>query len=128
MSTRKNKRKSHKGRIFLIILFILICIGLIFRFVVYPKVMDNVTEQMGEIITQEMDNNGEDIDQMIDSMDEKDKERVEEILTDKISPSAVKEVSGYIKNNDSAGLKEFAEKNLSESEKNELLEIYSQYN
>ena len=61
------------------------------------------------------------------SMSSADKAKVRGIILSHASPSNISRVYGYIKNNDTSGLKQFAEQNLTASEKQELYQLYQKY-
>ncbi len=69
----------------------------------------------------------EDIQKVMDNVDEKDKERVTEILTDNMSLDSIGDVQSYISNNDVDGLMEYAEKELTAEEYSELTGIFEKY-
>jgi hypothetical protein len=62
------------------------------------------------------------------NMSNTDKAKVRSIIIKHASPSNIAKVYGYVKNNDTSGLMQFAEQNLSSSEKQELYQLYEKYN
>lgn len=62
------------------------------------------------------------------NMSSADKARVRSIIIKHASPSNIAKVYGYVKNNDTSGLMQFAEQNLADSEKQELYQLYEKYN
>ncbi len=88
------------------------------------KIVDKVVEKAIEEYGGE---SAKDIQKVIDNVDEKDKERVTEILTDNMSLDSIGEVQSYISNNDVDGLMEYAEKELTAEEYSELTGIFEKY-
>jgi hypothetical protein len=62
------------------------------------------------------------------SMSDADQTKVKEIVANHVSATTVTEVTEYLGNNDTEGLKEYAYENLSDSEITELQELYDKYN
>lgn len=61
------------------------------------------------------------------SMSSADKAKVRSIVISHATPSNISKVYSYIKNNDTAGLEQFAKQNLTDSEKQELYQLYQKY-
>lgn len=119
---------SHKGRNFLIVLLILVCLGIAFKFLVYDKLMDKATDEVTESVLTSNGATSEEVQNVLDSMSAKDKATVQKIIKNHASASAIKEVSSDLSSNDTAALKEYAEKNLTDSEKEQLYALYDKYN
>ncbi len=92
------------------------------------KTVNKIVEKAVEKAIEEYGGDkAEDIQKVMDNVDEKDKDRVTEILTDNMSLDSIGEVQSYISNNDVDGLMEYAEKELTAEEYSELTGIFEKY-
>ncbi len=67
------------------------------------------------------------IDSVLDQIEEEDQETVTSIISEHVSGSSVQAVSDYIASGDLKGLAEYAESELSENEKQELIGLAEKY-
>ncbi len=65
--------------------------------------------------------------EIMDAMDEEDKETVNDIITNHMSTETMKEASSYITSGDTAGLKQYAKDTLTASELEQIKELYNKY-
>ncbi len=130
MAGRKKKSKLIK---LVIVLIIIVAVGLVLRFVVYDKAKAKVTsaiatkmfeEQLPEGVSSEQ---AEQAQKIYDSMSEEDQETVNQIVEDKVNAGTISEVSGYLKNQDTEGLKEYVKESFSEQEIQQMKDLYNKY-
>lgn len=130
MAGRKKKSKLIK---LVIVLIIIVAVGLVLRFVVYDKAKAKVTsaiatkmfeEQLPEGVSSEQ---AEQAQKIYDSMSEEDQETVNQIVEDKANAGTISEVSGYLKNQDTEGLKEYVKESFSEQEIQQMKDLYNKY-
>lgn len=92
------------------------------------KVVTEIAETIvEEAVKQYGGDTAEDIQNIIDSVEEEDKEKVTEILTDNLSLDSIGDVQSYIANNDARGLLEYAQDKLTAEEYSELTGIFEKY-
>ena len=121
------KKVSHKKRNILIILVILVCLGVGFKFLVYDKLMDKATNKVTTEVLTSIGATNEEVQEVLNSMSDSDRAAIEGIIQDHASASSIQEITTYLKNNDPEALSEYADKNLSDEEKAQLYELYSKY-
>lgn len=127
-SVKHARRKvSHKKRNIIIILIILVTLGLGFKFLIYDKLMDKATDKVTTEVLTTIGATDEEVQNVLNSMSDSDRAAIEGIIQDHASPSSIKEISSYIRNNDTEALSEYADNNLSDAEKVQLYELYSKY-
>jgi hypothetical protein len=120
-----NKRK--------IIITVLIVLAILFSAgaLVYNKANDIVAETMiAKVVASSSDNAASDSapENVYKSMSDADQSKVKEIAANHVSVTTVKEVTKYLGDNDTEGLKDYAYENLSSNEILELKELYDKYN
>ena len=69
----------------------------------------------------------EQINEITNSIQENDKEKVENIIENHLDGDTIQKAMEYMRNKDIDGLKKFASEELTEEEKKELIDIYLQY-
>ena len=134
-SSKYQEKKGHGCRNFFIVVIVLVIILLVVWLVVLPKakkvVASTVTKTIMEDYPDLLGANSENVEQVVNEIEEKmsdeDKSKVEKIVTDHISPSAISEATKYLRNQDTQGLKQYVEKTLSKDEINELVQMYQKY-
>lgn len=65
--------------------------------------------------------------ELLDSMDQEDQDKIHEIIEEHITPSTISKATSYVTSGDTQGLKEFAKDMLTDSETDELKSIYKKY-
>ena len=99
---------------------------------VTEEIKKKVVSEIAEAVVKETVKNyggdtADDIKKVIDSVEEKDKEKVTEILTDNLSLDSIGDVQSYIAENDVDGLMEYAQDKLTAQEFSELTGIFEKY-
>lgn len=137
MSKKKKKKKSIL-HVILPVLFTIIIIAVILilaKIYVYDPFKEQAVSTLTEKLLQSEINadttlpDGTTINakEILDSMSADDKETVTDIIDSHISPSTIKEASSYLSNGDTEGLKNYAKSMLSDSETQEVMELYEKY-
>ena len=125
--------RKHRLQKFIVFLIAAIVIILIAYFVALPKIKskaaDVVAEKLMEsqIASDAQAATGVDAREILDAMDEQDKETVNDIITNHMSAETMKEASSYITSGDTAGLKQYAKDTLTASELEQIKERYNKY-
>lgn len=125
--------RKHRLQKFIVFLIAAIVIILIAYFVALPKIKgkaaDVVAEKLMEsqIASDAQAATGVDAREILDAMDEQDKETVNDIITNHMSAETMKEASSYITSGDTAGLKQYAKDTLTASELEQIKELYNKY-
>jgi hypothetical protein len=125
--------RKHRLQKFIVFLIAAIVIILIAYFVALPKIKskaaDVVAEKLMEsqIASDAQSATGVDAREILDAMDEQDKETVNDIITNHMSAETMKEASSYITSGDTAGLKQYAKDTLTASELEQIRELYNKY-
>lgn len=125
--------RKHRLQKFIVFLIAAIVIILIAYFVALPKIKskaaDVVAEKLMEsqIASDAQSATGIDAREILDAMDEQDKETVNDIITNHMSAETMKEASSYITSGDTAGLKQYAKDTLTASELEQIKELYNKY-
>lgn len=127
------KKKKSKFMILLIVIAIILIIGLVLRVTVYDKAKAKITSAIATKIFEEQIPDGvssdqvEQAQQIYDSMSEADKDTVDNLIDNKLNPGTISDVSGYLKNNDKEGLKEYVKDSFSEQEIQQMKDLYQKY-
>lgn len=130
MAGRKKKSKLLKIMIFLIMIIV---IGLVLRFAVYDKAKSKITSAIATKLIEEQMPDGvsqqqvETAKQIYESLSDEDKGKVEDLIESKVDAKTVADVSGYLKNNDKEGLKDYVKSTFSEQEIQEIKDLYQKY-
>lgn len=129
---RAARRPRRKLQVFICvvvaIVIILILLKVFFIGPIKEKAIDSLAEQMiqSEISS---DETGADVDTqaILDAMSEEDRDTLEGIISDNLSPETIKDASSYLANGDMQGLKEYAKESLSEEDLQEIKDLYLKY-
>lgn len=134
MARVKEKKGSGMAKVLIIVLVILVIIGVVGKFLIYDKVKEKAIDKVSEkIVEQMLENSGssvtsEKVQQILNSISEEDKAKVQEIVGDSLGISDVPAATEYISNNDLSGLKEYVKGKLSDNQIEQLYSIYQKYN
>ncbi len=125
--------KKHRFQKFMVFLIAVVVILLVGYFIALPKIKtkaaDVVAEKLMEsqIASDAEAATGVNAKEIMDAMDEEDKETVNDIITNHMSTETVKEASSYLTSGDTAGLKQYAKDTLTASELEQIKELYNKY-
>ena len=111
----------------------LIIIGVIVKLFIYEPFRERIIYSMAEKFIQaeiasdsELEENIH-AQEIMDSMNEEDRETLEQIISENISPDAISDVSSYLASGDLDGLKNYAKNTLSDSELQQIRDLYAKY-
>ena len=125
--------KKHRFQKFMVFQIAVVVILLVGYFIALPKIKtkaaDVVAEKLMEsqIASDAEAATGVNAKEIMDAMDEEDKETVNDIITNHMSTETVKEASSYLTSGDTAGLKQYAKDTLTASELEQIKELYNKY-
>lgn len=137
MAKKKKKKKSiiHKILPVVFTLVIIAVILILTKIYVYEPFKKQAVSTLTEKLLQSQisadttlpDGTTVNAKEILDSMSSDDQETVQNIIDNHISPSTIKEASSYLSSGDTEGLKSYAESMLSDSEIQEVEELYEKY-
>ena len=137
MAKKKKKKKSiiHKILPVVFTLVIIAVILILTKIYVYEPFKKQAVSTLTEKLLQSQisadttlpDGTTVNAREILDSMSSDDQETVQDIIDNHISPSTIKEASSYLSSGDTEGLKNYAESMLSDSEIQEVEELYEKY-
>lgn len=137
MSKKKKKKKSiiHKILPVVFTLLIIAVILILTKIYVYEPFKKQAVSTLTEKLFQSQisadttlpDGTTVNAKEILDSMSSDDQETVQDIIDNHISPSTIKEASSYLSSGDTEGLKNYAESMLSDSEIQEVEDLYEKY-
>jgi hypothetical protein len=130
----KKRRKKHTGlKIFLCIVAICAVAGVVF----WPQIKSVTSKKAAEVVVEKMLDNKLSSDKAVygklsakdiyNSMDDTDKQKVTDIITDHMTPENIKNVQQYVTSGDKAGLVQYAKDNLSTEETKTIESMYEKY-
>lgn len=125
--------RQHRLQKFIVFLIALAVILLIGYFVALPKIKTKaagtVAEKLmeSEIASDTQAVSGVNAKEIMDAMDETDRETVNDIITSHMSAETMKEASSYLTSGDTAGLKQYAKETLTASELEQIRALYNKY-
>jgi hypothetical protein len=124
------KVKNNKKRKIIIAVLIVVAVLISAGALAYNKATDVVAETLiTKVAASSTDDStsGSAPENVYKSMSNSDQAKVKEIAANHVSVTNVKEVTEYLGNNDTEGLKAYAYENLSSSEIAELQDLYDKY-
>ena len=123
----EKKQKKNTGLKVILVILIAAIIGLFG----YSRIKTKVVKQAAEVVVRDQLKNygitDSQIDSVLNQIDEQDQETVTNILSDHVSVSSIQEVQKYVASGDLQGLAEYAESELSDTEKQELIDLAVKY-
>lgn len=123
----EKKQKKNTGLKVILVILIAAIIGLFG----YSRIKTKVVKQAAEVVVRDQLKNYGITDSQIDSalnqIDEQDQETITNIVSDHVSVSSIQEVQKYVASGDLQGLAEYAESELSDTEKQELTDLAVKY-
>lgn len=127
------KRKKKTGLIVLIVVLVIIAAGIwAGKTVIYDKAKEKVTSAVAEKMIEEQvqnDSTGQlqNAQDIYESMSAEDKQTVNDMIESKVSPETISDVSKYVKNKDKEGLKQYVKEEFTESEIQQIKDLYNKY-
>ena len=128
------RRKRHTGfKVFLIIVAVLA----VSIFVLKDQIISAVKTKAAEVVVEKLleeklsddslSYNGVSAKDIMDHMDEADKETITSVITSNMTEENISAVESYVKSGDTAGLKDYVKDNLSETDKATVEDLYEKY-
>lgn len=130
MTTNK---KGKALKIVIVIVVILAVIGVGFKFFIYGKLKEKAFNMVTKDMVQQMldENsrldNGVDIDEVVRSVSQEDKEKIEKMIVDSVPLSDVPKVLNMVRTGEVQELKDYAKDNFTDEQIMEMKEIYKKY-
>ena len=127
------KRKKKKGLIVLIVVLVILVAAIwAGKTFVYDKAKEKVTSAVAEKMIEEQvqnDSTGQlqNAQDIYNSMSEEDKQTVNDLIESKVSPQTISDVSKYAKDQDKEGLKQYVKEKFTESEIQQMKDLYNKY-
>lgn len=127
------KRKKKKGLIVLIVVLVILVAAIwAGKTVVYDTAKEKVASTVVEKMIEEQVQNDptgqlQNAQDVYESMSEEDKQTVNDMVESKVSPETISEVSKYAKNKDKEGLKQYVKEKFTESEIQQMKDLYNKY-
>ena len=123
----EKKQKKNTGLKVILVILIAAIIGLFG----YSRIKTKVVKQAAEVVVRDQLKNygitDSQIDSVLNQIDEQDQETITNIVSDHVSVSSIQEVQKYVASGDLQGLAEYAESDLSDTEKQELTDLAVKY-
>ncbi|MCI6744969.1 MAG: hypothetical protein MR580_01195 [Anaerolactibacter massiliensis] len=123
----EKKQKKNTGLKVILVILIAAIIGLFG----YSRIKTKVVKQAAEVVVRDQLKNygitDSQIDSVLNQIDEQDQETITNIVSDHVSVSSIQEVQKYVASGDLQGLAEYAESELSDTEKQELTDLAVKY-
>lgn len=123
----EKKQKKNTGLKVILVILIAAIIGLFG----YSRIKTKVVKQAAEVVVRDQLKNygitDSQIDSVLNQIDEQDQETITNIVSDHVSVSSIQEVQKYVASGDLQGLTEYAESELSDTEKQELTDLAVKY-
>lgn len=123
----EKKQKKNTGLKVILVILIAAIIGLFG----YSRIKTKVVKQAAEVVVRDQLKNygitDSQIDSVLNQIDEQDQETITNIVSDHVSVSSIQEVQKYVASGDLQGLAEYAESELSDTEKQELTDLAAKY-
>ncbi len=125
--------RRHRFQKFIVFLIAIVIILLVGYFVALPKIKTKAAGVVAEKLLESQISSdasaiaGVNAQEILDAMSDTDRETVDQIITHHMSAETMKEATSYITSGDTAGLKQYAKDTLTESEMEQIRELYNKY-
>lgn len=125
-------QKKKRGKTLWAVLLIAIAIVLAVSFVAYDEVKERVVSAMMEKVFEDQAANdptgqAQNAQNIYNNMSDEDKETVNQLIEDKVSPETISNVSNYVKNQDKEGLKQYISQEFTPEEIQQIKDLYQKY-
>lgn len=117
----------------LVAIIALVIIGIIVKLFIYEPFRKRIIYSVAEKFIQaeiasdsELEENIH-AQEIMDSMNEEDRDVLEQIISENISPDAISDVSSYLASGDLEGLKNYAKNTLSDRDLEKIRDLYTKY-
>lgn len=131
--SRNRRKNGNKWMVVLVCVVIVIAVlGILFKVLIYDtakeKVAEKIVQKMIETeLANDESNTGQEAQEIYDSMTQEEKDSLNRMVEDKMDTKTIKEVKEYVEAGDREGLKAYVKESFSDSDIQEMREIYEKY-
>lgn len=131
--SRNRRKNGNKWMVVLVCVVIVIAVlGILFKVLIYDTAKEKVAEKIVQkMIETELANDesgtGQEVQEIYDSMTQEEKDSLNRMVEDKMDTKTIKEVKEYVEAGDREGLKAYVKESFSDSDIQEMREIYEKY-
>lgn len=131
--SRNRRKNGNKWMVVLVCVVIVIAVlGILFKVLIYDTAKEKVAEKIVQkMIETELANDesgtGQEAQEIYDSMTQEEKDSLNRMVEDKMDTKTIKEVKEYVEAGDREGLKAYVKESFSDSDIQEMQEIYEKY-
>lgn len=131
--SRNRRNNGNKWMVVLVCVVIVIAVlGILFKVLIYDTAKEKVAEKIVQkMIETELANDesgtGQEAQEIYDSMTQEEKDSLNRMVEDKMDTKTIKEVKEYVEAGDREGLKAYVKESFSDSDIQEMREIYEKY-
>ena len=131
--SRNRRKNGNKWMVVLVCVVIVIAVlGILFKVLIYDTAKEKVAEKIVQkMIETELVNDesgtGQEAQEIYDSMTQEEKDSLNRMVEDKMDTKTIKEVKEYVEAGDREGLKAYVKESFSDSDIQEMREIYEKY-
>ena len=131
--SRNRRKNGNKWMVVLVCVVIVIAVlGILFKVLIYDTAKEKVSEKIVQkMIETELANDesgtGQEAQEIYDSMTQEEKDSLNRMVEDKMDTKTIKEVKEYVEAGDREGLKAYVKESFSDSDIQEMREIYEKY-
>lgn len=131
--SRNRRKNGNKWMVVLVCVVIVIAVlGILFKVLIYDTAKEKVAEKIVQkMIETELANDesgtGQEAQEIYDSMTQEEKDSLNRMVEDKMDTKTIKEVKEYVEAGDREGLKDYVKESFSDSDIQEMREIYEKY-
>lgn len=131
--SRSRRKNGNKWMVVLVCVVIVIAVlGILFKVLIYDTAKEKVAEKIVQkMIETELANDesgtGQEAQEIYDSMTQEEKDSLNRMVEDKMDTKTIKEVKEYVEAGDREGLKAYVKESFSDSDIQEMREIYEKY-
>lgn len=131
--SRNRRKNGNKWMVVLVCVVIVIAVlGILFKVLIYDtakgKVAEKIVQKMIETeLANDESGTGQEAQEIYDSMTQEEKDSLNRMVEDKMDTKTIKEVKEYVEAGDREGLKAYVKESFSDSDIQEMREIYEKY-
>ena len=131
--SRNRRKNGNKWMVVLVCVVIVIAVlGILFKVLIYDTAKEKVAEKIVQkMIETELANDesgtGQEAQEIYDSMTQEEKDSLNRMVEDKMDTKPINEVKEYVEAGDREGLKAYVKESFSDSDIQEMREIYEKY-
>ena len=132
MSRNRRKNGNNWMVVLVCVVIVIAVLGILFKVLIYDTAKEKVAEKIVQkMIETELANDesgtGQEVQEIYDSMTQEEKDSLNRMVEDKMDTKTIKEVKEYVEAGDREGLKAYVKESFSDSDIQEMREIYEKY-